>query len=238
MDAADDRQQWVVLGQLTRPHGVRGAVRARWYSPPAALIAPPRELRLRRGNQSATLRVLEDRPTGPQGSLLQLAGLDSPTSAGAWRGAQIEVPRALVPPAGPDEVYLFELLGRPVQTVTGRPLGTASRLYDYGAGPVLGIAPAPGPDGAAAPRATELNFGAAAPERVANDSGAAGNPAPPDVAADTGTPPPRPRRGKRRRVRAPDAQELLVPLSAGVLRDFAPEGAVVLDLDAAHLEAP
>lgn len=261
MGAVDDRKHWVVLGQLTRPHGVHGAVRARWYSPLADLTGPLVEVRLRRGDVVATFALAASRTLDTTASLLRLAGVDSPEAAGVWRGATIEVPRALVPPAGDDEVYLFELLGRTVRTVDGRTLGTTTRLYDYGAGPVLGIAPVAAPqqvaptlrdDGATltaqatppdvadlenrtvAVDATQVR----AVEHVTAATGAQPSDVPGDAAQNAAAPRHTGRRGRRKRHRvAQEArEELLVPLLAGVLREVDDAGEVVLDLSAARLE--
>lgn len=261
MGAVDDRKHWVVLGQLTRPHGVHGAVRARWYSPLADLTGPLVEVRLGLGDVVTTFALAESRTLDATASLLRLAGVDSPEAAGVWRGAMIEVPRALVPPAGDDEVYLFELLGRTVRTVDGQTLGTTTRLYDYGAGPVLGIAPVAAPqqvaptsrDHGATPMSKTAPPGVADAQNLtvavnatqvrdaehpiaatgAQQADAAG-----DAAHDAAAPRHTGRRGRRKRHRvAQEArEELLVPLLAGVLREVDDAGGVVLDMAAARLE--
>lgn len=217
----DDCKDWIVLGQVTRPHGVRGALRVAWYSDPTALAAPPERVRLclpAPSGRAEIFAVANLRATAPERALLALEGIDDVDAAARWRGAQLSVPKALVPALPDDEIYLYELLGRVIYTPEGRRLGIAERLYDYGAGPVLGIAVqetvAPAADAAALPPDAPAEPMGSGDAPKAPDAGAS-----PDAAATTSAGKAT-RRGRRRRPAR--AAELLVPLLPGTLRHAEP----------------
>lgn len=69
--------------------------------------------------------------------LANLAGIDDRDAAGAWVGAEIAVPRGVLPAAGPGEYYWFQLQGLVVVNRQGIELGTVEHLIETGANDVL-----------------------------------------------------------------------------------------------------
>ena len=59
--------------------------------------------------------------------------LDRPAS----RGAELAVPKALLPSLGEDEYYIFQLVGLAVEEEGGRFLGMVADVVDYPANDVL-----------------------------------------------------------------------------------------------------
>jgi 16S rRNA processing protein RimM len=127
-----------VVGQVLRPHGVRGEVRvkiltgyperleqhacfylARPASPEAVRRYPVEQLRLHQD-------VL----------LLKLGGCDDRNTADALRGMLVQIPAAEAVPLEEGEYYLFQLVGMQVETEDGEHLGRVTQVLETGANDV------------------------------------------------------------------------------------------------------
>lgn len=122
----------VALGHVAGVFGVQGWIKLSSYTRPATdLLDYPRW-------------VIRDRPwTVAEGRMhgaslvARLDGLDDRDAAMKLRGAEIEVERAELPPAGPGEIYWADLIGCEVVSSSGVLLGTVRSLYENGAQDVL-----------------------------------------------------------------------------------------------------
>ena len=115
----------VVVGRVGRPHGIGGAFVVEHPSDDADRFAVGAELLA--GDMSA--RIEESKRSG--GRLV--VKLDRPVE----RGTELRVPRASLPPAGPDAFYVFELVGLEVVEEGGRVLGQVKDVANYDANDVL-----------------------------------------------------------------------------------------------------
>ena len=115
----------VVVGRVGRPHGIGGAFVVEHPSDDADRFAVGAELLA--GDASA--RIEESKRAG--GRLV--VKLDRPVE----RGTELRVPRASLPPAGPDAFYVFELVGLEVVEEGGRVLGKVKDVANYDANDVL-----------------------------------------------------------------------------------------------------
>ena len=117
----------VVIGEVLRPHGVRGALRVAPQTDRPERFDGLRECVLwdPAGDARAVRRVREVRRQGDV-VLLSLEGCDSPETARALTGRLVALPRsqALPPPAG--HVYPWQLAGCRVETEDGRVVGELS----------------------------------------------------------------------------------------------------------------
>lgn len=126
----------VVVGRITRAHGVRGWVRVQsWTAPPDNLRAY-RPWLLREGDGWTSLAV-EEVDRQPKGLIARLAGIGDRDAAEALAGREIAVPRRCLPAEEDDEYYWFDLIGLAVRTPDGRELGRVERLLETGANDVL-----------------------------------------------------------------------------------------------------
>lgn len=134
----------VVLAVVTRPHGVRGEVRAHRFNPGSTLLleldrvvvspkdgAPPREL-----------AVLGSKRSG-DADVLRLEGCERVEHAEALRGAELAVPRAWLPEPAEDEHYHVDLVGLEVRE-DGAPLGEVLGVTSYPSVDVLRVRTARG----------------------------------------------------------------------------------------------
>ena len=115
----------VVVGRVGRPHGIGGAFVVEHPSDDADRFAVGAELLA--GDMPA--RIEESKRSG--GRLV--VKLDRPVE----RGTELRVPRASLPPAGPDAFYVFELVGLEVVEEGGRVLGQVKDVANYDANDVL-----------------------------------------------------------------------------------------------------
>lgn len=122
----------VVIGAVGRPHGVRGAVRARPFGATLADLAPGEEIEARPREGTARRLVLAGRAGTDAAPILTFAGLASREEAAALTGALLAVPGdRVVAPAEPDTFLVSELVGCRV-LLGERELGSVS---DVVAGP-------------------------------------------------------------------------------------------------------
>jgi 16S rRNA processing protein RimM len=119
----------VVIGEIRRPHGLRGAVRV------APLTDhPERFATLRRcivwepvGDVRDPRRVLQAQARGAA-VVLTLEGSASAAEAAALAGRLIAVPESEALPPGPGRFYPWQLEGARVRTEHGREIGRVVRI--------------------------------------------------------------------------------------------------------------
>lgn len=141
-DAGGERRpvrtpDYVTVGTVLRPHGVRGEVRVapvdtdveRLLELPAVYCSPPKGGERRR---FTVRRARADRGA----ALLALEGVDTRNAAEGLRGWRVEIPGAWVKPLPPDHYYVFELVGCRVETASGRHLGKVVEVLPTGANDV------------------------------------------------------------------------------------------------------
>ena len=133
------------MGQVLAPYGVWGWVKVRPYSAEPDAMLRHRLWRVRTATQPAwrEMALLTGR-THADTVLAQLAGVDSREAALALRGAEVGVPRGELPAAADDEVYLADLVGLSVVNREGAQLGRVVAVQEFGAHPVLRVAPTGG----------------------------------------------------------------------------------------------
>jgi len=126
----------VVIGEVTRAHGLRGEVRV-----VPQTDHPERFERLREcilwdpARDERTVRGVRGARRQGDVVLLSLADCDSPEAAAGLVGRLVALPRSEALPPPPGHVYPWQLIGCQVSTEDGRVVGELS-----------GIEPAPGQD--------------------------------------------------------------------------------------------
>lgn len=112
--AAPD-SEWVALGVVTRPHGVRGELRVHAFNADSELLASLRTVHLR--DAAGALREYKVRSArrAPKTWLMFLAGIDTVEAAETLRDQELCIAREHMPPPDPDEFYLRDAIGLPVK---------------------------------------------------------------------------------------------------------------------------
>jgi 16S rRNA processing protein RimM len=131
----DRLDTYVVVGEILRPHGVKGELVVRSFADSAALFCKGRSLRLAppgaAPGQGAARRVVASRLHGER-LLVTLADVPDRTAAETLRGHLLSVPSRELPELSDDEVYRHQLIGcRVVAPDTPHPeLGVLDDILD------------------------------------------------------------------------------------------------------------
>lgn len=134
---AESRVDWVEIGRLGRPKGLKGWLHLEsWTEPPEALFDYPIWHLRNAAGQRTQCEVAEAR-SNPAGFEARLEGVVSREGAEALTGAVIEVPRAELPPTKPGEHYQVDLIGCRVVNVEGVDFGVIERFEDLPAHAVM-----------------------------------------------------------------------------------------------------
>jgi len=126
---------WVPLGEVARPHGVRGELRVRLYNPDSDLLLEAEEVlvRLKDGDEH---EVSVDRARRADDAiLLKLHSIDDRDRADELRGAILSMKRADFPPLDEGEFYYCDVVGTNVVVRDDaggeRPFGTVEGFRAY-----------------------------------------------------------------------------------------------------------
>lgn len=120
----------VLVGEIGRPHGVRGLVRLRAFTADPAAIASYGPLTDESGERRYELALLAD-------GLARVEGVADRAAAARLTGTRLYVERAALPPPEEDEFYLADLIGLRAETAAGGPLGRVRSVEEHGAGVFL-----------------------------------------------------------------------------------------------------
>jgi 16S rRNA processing protein RimM len=85
------------------------------------------------------LNLLKARDDGKGGAIARFAEIADRTAAEKLRGTALTVPRSAMPPLEEGEYYHADLIGLPVVSPQGEPLGTVIGVENFGAGDVLEV---------------------------------------------------------------------------------------------------
>ncbi|MBZ9558210.1 MULTISPECIES: ribosome maturation factor RimM [Modicisalibacter] len=131
-----DTDDYVVLGKLTSPHGVRGWLKVYSYTDPMeGILDYPEWVLVQHGSQRV-YRVAEGRRQG-KGLVAGLEGVTSREQAEQLAGAEILLAKAHLPPLESGDFYWHQLEGLRVVTLEGVDLGYVDYLFETGANDVL-----------------------------------------------------------------------------------------------------
>ena len=134
---APSGQKSLLLGRIHGAFGVRGEVKLESFTDPVRGILRYQPWMLRRADGSETpVEGATGRETA-KGLVATLPGIDDRDAAEALRGAELWVPRSVLPPPRPGEYYWVDLEGLRVANVDGVDFGVVSHLFSTGANDVL-----------------------------------------------------------------------------------------------------
>jgi 16S rRNA processing protein RimM len=135
-------RQTILMGVVTRAHGIRGDVAVKWFGEDVAAVSSYKMFQDEQGTQE--YRVTRTRPLNGDTFVAHFSGVDSRTDAEAMRGTSLFIDRTLFPQIEGDEFYLVDLIGLKVIDDNRQPFGHVSEIHNFGAGDVIEIAPADG----------------------------------------------------------------------------------------------
>lgn len=131
---SDDRR--VLVGRIVGVHGVRGDLRIESWTEPRERIFGYQPWLLTQAGQEQQIDGALGHPHG-KGLLAELPGIDDRDAASKLVGAEIRVPRRVLPDPPNGEYYWVDLEGLTVENLQGVVLGKVAKLLPTGANDVL-----------------------------------------------------------------------------------------------------
>lgn len=125
-----EKSKLVVIGEVVKPHGIRGEFCVESHADSPRLFAVGARLGLRGKNRPE--RFVTVRSCRPhQGRLLlTIEGVEDRDAADALRGLEVVVPPEALPELPDDEIYLHEIVGFACVLPDGTPVGELEGFMD------------------------------------------------------------------------------------------------------------
>ncbi len=134
---ADGSERRILVGEIGRPHGVRGLVKLRSFTTDPAAIATYGPLTDATGTQRFAVTLLAE-------GLARIEGVADRDAAARLTGTGLYVERDRLPPPEAEEFYLADLIGLAVRTEAGAAMGRVAAVEDHGGGCFLVVTAAEG----------------------------------------------------------------------------------------------
>ena len=128
---------FIVIGRVTRTHGVHGEVRVHPYTNEADSLGQYDRLYFQVPNEEREIYRIDGFRPHKNFALLKINGVHGKESAQRFLGAEILIKRDWMPPLEPDEYYWTDLVGLKIIDQEGRDLGYVKRLQSTGADDLL-----------------------------------------------------------------------------------------------------
>ncbi|MDH3348271.1 MAG: ribosome maturation factor RimM [Desulfobulbaceae bacterium] len=138
--ASADHTEFVVVGKITKAHGILGEVKIYSYSGEPENFLHYKTIYLE-GMGSKGMHPLTIKRCRVQSNvvLAKLKGIDSRTEAERLVGSEILIDGADLAPLGADEFYWHDLVGKDVRTDDERIIGKVSNIFNNGAHDILTV---------------------------------------------------------------------------------------------------
>jgi 16S rRNA processing protein RimM len=131
--------EWIELGRIRRPFGVRGWLHVESFTDPLETLLEYRQWRLRSASGARAVRVLAEGRAQGRELVVRLEGIDDRQAAQELVGSVIEVARDELPPTKAREYYRADLLGLPVSNREGVELGVLAHFVEAANGATMVI---------------------------------------------------------------------------------------------------
>lgn len=129
-------EDWVVLGRIAAPFGVKGWVKVQPFSEDPGALIGFESWRVGHGGTHTDYRVETVQDHG-KALIAKLAGVDDRDAAYALRGQEVSVAKSGLPPLEENEFYWSDLIGLSVINREGIELGRVDSLMESGANDLL-----------------------------------------------------------------------------------------------------
>ena len=134
------KDSFVLLGTVTRAHGLRGEVKVRLLTESPVSFARYQHLYLSTAGDGEKVphTALQARVSG-QSVVLRLSGCTTREAAEQLAGSKVWLATSDLPPPGVGEFYLHTLEGKRAETIDGRQLGRVAAILSGGGQDILVI---------------------------------------------------------------------------------------------------
>lgn len=127
----------LIIGRVTRPHGVRGDVRVEIRTDEPERFGWLEEVFIGPDDDHLELVAVEAVRWHQGIVIVKLAGYETRNQAEALRNYLLQVPITDALPLQDDEYYFYQLIGLQVETVDGEVLGELAEVLETGANDVF-----------------------------------------------------------------------------------------------------
>ena len=134
--AAVSGAERVLLGRIGPAHGLKGEVVVHSFTEAPEDIAAYGPLLTGDGDRRLQLDVVR---VSDKGVIARIAGVADRTAAEAFKGTELWIERARLPPPPEGEFYYTDLVGLEAVSPDGQPVGTVVAVQNYGAGDLLEV---------------------------------------------------------------------------------------------------
>ncbi|MDZ7288611.1 MAG: ribosome maturation factor RimM [candidate division KSB1 bacterium] len=117
------KQQLVMIGEIVRPHGLRGTVKVRATTENPQRFSLLQKVQLQQKASTLGEYVIERLQVTNKDVYLKFRGVNDRNHAEQLLGAQLMIAREQCLPLAKNEYYQFEIIGLPVYTLMGESLG-------------------------------------------------------------------------------------------------------------------
>jgi 16S rRNA processing protein RimM len=135
VERARDRD-WVCVAVVGTAHGLRGLLKLRCHTERPEDVAAYGPVFDHNGQRLFELEVIGP---APGGVLARAQGIEDRSAAEALRGAELFVPRAVLPELAADEFYYSDLEGMEALRPDGSRLGVVHGVANFGAGDLIDV---------------------------------------------------------------------------------------------------
>jgi len=132
-----DPDKLLLIGKITRPHGIRGEVHVSAYVDQQLHLQPGSRVIVEAPDRQPVEYRIETARPHKNGLLIGFAGVGDRSSAEAVSGASLFMPRSALPPAEPDTWYWCDLIGLAVYETDGGFLGRVESMIETGSNDVF-----------------------------------------------------------------------------------------------------
>ena len=134
--------KYLLLGEVLRPHGVRGELRVRLLTDYPERIGKMKQVYLGSGpdDDHPQTHAVEHMRMNPPYGLLKLKGFEDRDQADLLRGLFVMVDLEHAVPLEEGEFYLYQLIGVTVKQESGEALGQITDVLETGANDVYIVA--------------------------------------------------------------------------------------------------
>lgn len=134
---------WVVVGKLMSPFGVKGWIKLYSHTQPVENIASYHPLWIKQGDRWRPFNLEHVQRHG-KGLVAKIKGCDTRDQTPAYIGCELAIKREQLPALEQGDYYWAQLEGLKVITTAGEFLGIVDHLFETGSNDVLAVHPAAG----------------------------------------------------------------------------------------------
>jgi 16S rRNA processing protein RimM len=135
-----EKERWVPLAEVARPHGVKGEIRLKLFNTDSDVLLEQREVLLRSGDGKEEMRGIDAARRANDAILVRFKGIADRDVADGLRGSLVCVRRGDFPDLEDGEFYACDAIGANVTVQSGPHQGKLGTVRDVKTYPTVDVA--------------------------------------------------------------------------------------------------